>query len=180
VSLFKCHRPNGIGIAFVERVTFGLQSLSSSKRIDVKNDIMPVGDSEAFFQRFDENPFHQFIGLSVADIADDYACLRLTVTETTPTGIGGSVNGGVLATMVDMAAVAAVFSKALPGSVPAGTADLSITYLRQAHGQWLEAKARVIKRGRQLSTVAIDIENDEGRLCSTGQVLYAMRIGTDA
>jgi hypothetical protein len=28
--------------------------------------------------------------------------------------------------------------------------------------------------------VAIDIENDEGRLCSTGQVLYAMRTGTDA
>ena len=61
----------------------------------MKNDIMPVGDSEAFFQRFDENPFHQFIGLSVVEIADDYACLRLTVTETTPTGIGGSVNGGI-------------------------------------------------------------------------------------
>lgn len=180
MSLFKCHRPNGIGIAFVERVTFGLQRLSSSKRITVKNDIMPAGDSEAFFQRFDENPFHRFIGLSIAEIADDYACLRLTVTETTPTGIGGSVNGGVLATMVDMAAVAAVFSKALPGSEPAGTADLSITYLRQAHGQWLEAKARVIKRGRQLSTVAIDIVNDDGRLCSTGQVLYAMRTGASA
>ena len=38
----------------------------------------------------------------------------------------------------------------------------------------------VIKRGRQLSTVAIDIVNDEGRLCSTGQVLYAMRTGADA
>ena len=147
MSLFKCHRPNRIGTAFVERVTFGLQILSSSKRIDVKNDIMPVGDSEAFFQRFDENPFHQFIGLSVVEITDDYACLRLTITQTTPTGIGGSVNGGVLATMVDMAAVAAVFSKAMPGST-AGTADLSITYLRQAHGKWLEAKARVIKRGR--------------------------------
>jgi uncharacterized protein (TIGR00369 family) len=146
----------------------------------VKNDIMSVGESEAFFQRFDENPFHRFIGLSIAEIADDYACLRLTVTETTPTGIGGSVNGGVLATMVDMAAVAAVFSKALPGSEPAGTVDLSITYLRQAHGQWLEAKARVIKRGRQLSTVAIDIVNDDGRLCSTGQVLYAMRTGASA
>jgi len=179
VSLFKCHRPNRIGTAFVERVTFGLQILSSSKRIHVKNDIMPVGDSEAFFQRFDENPFHQFIGLSVVEITDDYACLRLTITQTTPTGIGGSVNGGVLATMVDMAAVAAVFSKAMPGSVPAGTADLSITYLRQAHGKWLEAKARVIKRGRQLSTVAIDIVNDEGRMCSTGQVLYAMRTAAD-
>lgn len=141
----------------------------------MKDEIMPVGDREAFFEQFDQNPFHQFMGLSVAEISDDYACLRLTVGPTTPTGIGGSVNGGVLATMVDMAAVGAVFSRAMPQSVPAGTADLSITYLRQAHGNWLEARAKVIKRGRQLSTVSIDIVNDEAILCSTGKVLYAMR-----
>ena len=144
----------------------------------MKNDIMPVGDSEAFFQRFDENPFHQFIGLSVVEITDDYACLRLTITQTTPTGIGGSVNGGVLATMVDMAAVAPYSVRPCPVVCPR-VADSSITYLRQAHGKWLEAKARVIKRGRQLSTVAIDIVNDEGRMCSTGQVLYAMRTAAD-
>ena len=77
--------------------------------------------------------------------------------------------------MVDMAAVAAVFSKAIDGSEPAGTADLSITYLRQAHGEWLDAIATVIKRGRQLSTISVEIRDDVGRLCSKGQVLYAMR-----
>ena len=77
--------------------------------------------------------------------------------------------------MVDMAAVAAVFSKAIDGSEPAGTADLSITYLRQAHGEWLDAIATVIKRGRQLSTISVEIHDDAGRLCSKGQVLYAIR-----
>jgi acyl-coenzyme A thioesterase PaaI-like protein len=100
------------------------------------NEIMPVGDREAFFQRFDENPYHRYMGLTV-------------------------------------------FSKAMPGSEPAGTADLSITYLRQAHGRWLDAKATVTKRGRQLSTVAIEIFTDEGRLCSSGRVLYAMRTAPD-
>lgn len=120
------------------------------------------------------------MGLTIAEVTPDMARLRLTVTDTTPTGIGGSVNGGVLATMVDMAAVAAVFSKTMEGSLPAGTADLSITYLRQAHGAWLEAEARVIKRGRQLSTVEVNILNDQGRLCCRGQVLYAMRSSSSA
>ncbi len=138
-------------------------------------EIPPLGDREGFFERFNENPFHRYMGLTIAEVTPDMARLRLTMTDTTPTGIGGSVNGGVLATMVDMAAVAAVFSKPMEGSLPAGTADLSITYLRQAHGAWLEAEARVIKRGRQLSTVEVNILNDQGRLCCRGQVLYAMR-----
>jgi uncharacterized protein (TIGR00369 family) len=142
-------------------------------------EIMPMGDSDAFFDRFNDNPFHQYMGLTVAEVAPDAARLRLTVTDTTPTGIGGSVNGGVLATMVDMAAVAAVFSKMLPGSLPAGTADLSITYLRQAHGAWLDATASVIKRGRQLTTVEVSILNDQGRLCCRGQVLYAMHASAE-
>ena len=141
---------------------------------------MPIGNREAFFERFDDNPFHRYMGLTVAEVSDDYAHLRLTVSDTTPTGIGGSVNGGVLASVVDMAAVAAVFSKSMPGSEPAGTADLSITYLRQAHGAWLDAKAKVVKRGRQLSTVAVEIYNDQGRLCSHGKVLYAMRTTSSA
>ena len=70
---------------------------------------MPLGVTKAFFQHFADTPFHRYIGLSVAEVADDFARLRLNVTDNTPTGIGGSVNGGVLATVVDMAAVAAVF-----------------------------------------------------------------------
>jgi 1,4-dihydroxy-2-naphthoyl-CoA hydrolase len=136
---------------------------------------MAEASPDDFFQRFNDNPFHQYMGLTIAEVSPDLARLRLSITPTTPTGIGGSVNGGVLASMVDMAAVAAVFSQSMPGSSPAGTADLSITYLRQAHGQYLDAIATVVKRGRQLCTVSVDIVNEQGRLCCRGQVLYAMR-----
>ncbi|MAM80292.1 MAG: hypothetical protein CMP89_06005 [Gammaproteobacteria bacterium] len=132
-------------------------------------------NSSTIFDNFDENPFHQYLGLRLIETKPDFVRLRLTIKDTTPTGIGGSVNGGVLSTMVDMAAVPAVFSNMLPGSEPAGTADLQITYLRQSHGEWVDAEATVVKRGRQLCTVQVDIKDSEGQLCAIGRVLYALR-----
>lgn len=128
-----------------------------------------------YFDGFDDVPFHRFLGLRLVERRPDHACLRLTITEQTPTGIGGSVNGGVIATMIDMAVIPAVFTGIREGSQPAGTADLRVTYLRQAHGAWIEAKATVIKRGRQLCVVEVSVTNDTGKLCARGSVLYALR-----
>ena len=57
-----------------------------------------------FFRTFDEHPFHQYLGLKLVEAMPDFVRLRLEKTATTPAGIGGSVNGGVLATMIDMGA----------------------------------------------------------------------------
>ena len=128
-----------------------------------------------FINDFNNNPFHRYLGLTVAEQRKDFGRLRLQRTESTPTGIGGSVNGGVIATMIDMATIVAVFSELSDTTVPAGTADLAVTYLRQAHGVWIDAEAAVIKRGRQLCSVEVSVTNDEGVLCARGRVLYAMR-----
>jgi acyl-CoA thioesterase len=130
-----------------------------------------------FFENFDQVPFHRYLGLTLAEWRSDYARLRLTLNEHTPTGIGGSVNGGVIATIIDMAAIPAVFAGMREGSQPAGTADLQVTYLRQAHGAWIDAEATVLKRGRQLCTVEVSVRNDSGELCARGRVLYALRTG---
>jgi uncharacterized protein (TIGR00369 family) len=137
----------------------------------------PTPLEAGFFEGFDDIPFHRYLGLTLAERRDGYARLRLTINETTPTGIGGSVNGGVIATMIDMATIPAVFTGLREGSVPAGTADLQVTYLRQAHGRWVDAEATVIKRGRQLCTVEVSVVNDQGELCARGRVLYALRAG---
>lgn len=131
----------------------------------------------AFFEQFDDKPFHRYLGLRLVERREGYARLRLTVTDTTPTGIGGSVNGGVIATLIDMATIPAVFTGLRQGSVPAGTADLQVTYLRQAHGAWIDGEATVIKRGRQLCVVEVSVSNDSGELCARGRVLYALRAG---
>jgi acyl-CoA thioesterase len=128
-----------------------------------------------FFESFDDIQFHRYLGLTLVERRDGYARLRLTRSEHTPTGVGGSVNGGVIATLVDMAVVPAVFTGMREGSLPAGTADLQVTYLRQAHGAWVDAVAQVVKRGRQLCYVEVSIVNDAGELCARGRVLYALR-----
>ncbi len=134
-----------------------------------------MADFETSFGNFNENPFHQFLGLEMVEARPDFVRLRLNITESTPTGIGGSVNGGVVSTMVDMAAVPAVFTAMREGSEPRGTADLQVTYLRQSHGKYIDAEATVIKRGRQLCTVEVEIKNDKGELCAKGRVLYALK-----
>jgi uncharacterized protein (TIGR00369 family) len=128
-----------------------------------------------YFEQFDDIPFHRYLGLKLLERRDGWAKLRLTRTQNTPTGIGGSVNGGVIATMIDMAVIPAVFTGLREGSVPAGTADLQVTFLRQAQGAWIEAEAEVIKRGRQLCSVEVSVTNDAGVLCARGRVLYALR-----
>jgi uncharacterized protein (TIGR00369 family) len=117
------------------------------------------------------------LGITLLERKPGYGKIVLSKGENTPTGIGGSVHGGVLASMVDIAMLVAMFAEMREGEVPAGTAELSITYLRQAQGKHIYATARVIKRGRQLSSVEVDITDDEDRLCARGRTLYAFRAG---
>lgn len=127
------------------------------------------------FSGFDDVPFHRYLGLTLVERRDDYARLRMTIGDDTPTGIDGAVNGGAVATLVDMAAIPAVFTGLREGTEPGGTADLQVTYLRQAKGRWIEAEATVLKRGRNLCTVEVSVHNETGVLCARGRVLYALR-----
>ena len=124
---------------------------------------------------FNNDPFHKYLGLTLEETGKNFARVKLKIGTTTPTGINNSVHGGVLATMIDMAAVTAVFASMREDDIPGGTADLQISYLRQAHGNWLEANANVLKKGRQLASIQVDIINNERTLCASGRVLYAFK-----
>jgi uncharacterized protein (TIGR00369 family) len=131
--------------------------------------------SANFIQDFDSHPFHKMLGVSLVEHKPNYGKIVLTKTSDTPSGIGGSVHGGVLASMVDVSMLVAMFAEMREGEIPAGTAELSITYLRQAKGARIYATAQVIKRGRQLSSIEVDITDDDDQLCARGRVLYAFR-----
>jgi uncharacterized protein (TIGR00369 family) len=139
--------------------------------------IEPHEAFEAYKAEFDANPYHQSLGITVLERRPGYGRIVLRKDENTPGGIGGSVHGGVLAAMVDIAMLVAIFAEQREGEVPAGTAELSITYLRQTHGEHIYASANVIKRGRQLSLIEVDITDDEDKLCARGRTLYAFRAG---
>ena len=129
-----------------------------------------------FSENFDSNPFHKYLGLKVAEYRDGFGRLRLTVGSDTPTGIGGSVNGGVIATMIDMSSIVAVFAGIPDGTTPAGTADLNVTYLTTSPRRLGGRSATVVKRGRQLCTIEVRVTSEEV-LCAIGRVLYSVRSG---
>lgn len=90
-------------------------------------------------------------------------------------GVGGSVHGGLLAAMVDIAVLEALFPMFEPDDEPSGTADLNITYLRPAIGARIVAEATVLRKGRQLAVAEVEILSEEGRLCAKGRCIYAIK-----
>ena len=44
--------------------------------------------TEDFFNRFDQDPFHKYLGLTLEEHKADFARVRLSINESTPTGIG--------------------------------------------------------------------------------------------
>lgn len=77
-----------------------------------------------------------------------------------------SFHGGVIATLIDLAGHAAVAVKI--GRM-APTIDLRIDYLRPSSGEDVTARARLIKAGRTIGRVDIEITDTQGRLIAIGR-----------
>ncbi len=139
---------------------------------------MTSDEFETYRREFDAQPLQKMLGITLIERRVGFGRICLARTAATPQGIGGSVHGGVLAAMVDIAMLVAVFTQLRPGQEPAGTADLNISYLRPAQGPRIFADATVVKHGRQLAMVEVGIVDDEDRLCAKGRTLYAFRSST--
>lgn len=78
----------------------------------------------------------------------------------------GSVNGGHLSALADHVAGLAVMT-ALPGEVAPATAELSLHFLRAARATPLVASAKVVRQGRRIGFVLVEVADAEGRACLT-------------
>jgi uncharacterized protein (TIGR00369 family) len=126
---------------------------------------------------FASMPLHKAMGLELEESRPGFARIRLATSAFTQGGVGGSVHGGLLAALVDIAtleALVGMFAQDTESS-PAGTADLNITYLRPSLGTHIWAEATVLRKGRQMAVAEVAITDEQGRLCAKGRTLYALR-----
>ena len=131
--------------------------------------------SEEERRLWEELPFNRYLGMKLEEAADGYCRISIRPTGSTPRGVGGSVHGGILASLVDIAALAAVRSAAGPNDIMAGTAELNISYLRPASSELVVTEGRLLKKGRSLAVIDVDISDGQGRLFCKGRVQYALR-----
>lgn len=107
------------------------------------------------------SPFVRHVGIELIDVADGRAELSLAFHDDLVT-IGRVVHGGAIATLIDTAAMAAAWGGAEVPEQPRGaTVDLSISFLAPAEGRALTAAARVVRRGRRLVNVQVDVSADD-------------------
>ena len=115
-------------------------------------------------------PFHQWLGLKLLTMNDNdielSVCWRPEfVVNVDP----GNTHGGILATLVDIAAdcaVATKVGKALP------TVDMRVDFHRIAEKGDLRIRGKVIRVGRKLATAEAWVMDGAGRIVASGRALF--------
>jgi uncharacterized protein (TIGR00369 family) len=130
-------------------------------------------------ERFNALPLYKQLGLTLDEARPGFARVSMATSQLTLGGIGGSVHGGLLAALVDIAMLEAMFPSFLASDQPAGTADLNITYLRPALGAKVVAEATVLRKGKTLAVTEVAILDGEGNLCAKGRTIYVIRQRTN-
>ena len=115
-------------------------------------------------------PYAQLLGINFEDATRGAATLSLNARPELER-FGGIMHGGALASLADTASAFAVLSILEPGEQTV-TVDLTLHYLRPATVGKLTANARVLRAGRRVATVSVEIFNGAGALAVTALTTY--------
>lgn len=109
-------------------------------------------------------------GIELVEAAGGRAKARLVVAEPVQ-NMGGTLHGGAIATIVDDVGTIAIITGDRNGR-PGVTTDLNVSYLAPAPaGAAVLAEATVLKIGRTLAFVAVDLRREEdGVLVAQGRM----------
>lgn len=115
-------------------------------------------------------PYARFLGLELGDLADGQVSVHLQVRDELLQN-QGVVHGGALASLIDTASAFAVLSQ-IDINERVTTTDLTIHYLRPVTSGRMTATARVIRGGRRLFVLSVDVSNNDGSLLATAVTTY--------
>lgn len=118
-----------------------------------------------------QGPIWKDYRAKVVTSGEGEAVLHVPIKEEM-TQFHGSVHGGVIATVSDMAMAAAVNSLVAEDEFTV-TAELKVNYLRPATGSFLRANAKVIKRGKTLTHCQCEVfDENEKQVCFVVATFY--------
>jgi uncharacterized protein (TIGR00369 family) len=127
---------------------------------------------ELFGAWLEHSRFARVTGLRVDEMEVDRAIVTMPYAEDLTT-FGDVVHGGAIATLLDVAAVAAAWSGVTDeGAATGATVSSSVNYLRAAKGTDLTATARVTRRARSFCFCEVIIRDASNEPVAQGLVTY--------
>lgn len=115
-------------------------------------------------------PYAHFLGMEIGELSDGAATVRLEVRDELKQN-QGVVHGGVIASLIDTASAFAVVTQLGP-SERVTTTDLTIHYLRPTTKGSMTATARLVRGGRRLFVISVEVWNDQKSLLATAVTGY--------
>jgi uncharacterized protein (TIGR00369 family) len=119
--------------------------------------------------RINPIPIVRTLDLRIVEM-DDGICIAKVPRKQRYDGVYRSFHGGLLMTIADSVACFAIFTKKGP-EIELTTTDMNIRFLAPCLTD-VTAKAKVIKAGRTLCPVAVDLYDQNNILVAVAQVNY--------
>ena len=116
-------------------------------------------------EAFEAVPFAHFLGIRLGALKRGEATLHLELRDELRRN-NGVAHGGVAASLADTAAAFAILTVIEPGQTTT-TVDLTIHYLRPLLRGQATAKARVVRLGRRIITISVEVFDETETLAAT-------------
>ena len=125
-------------------------------------------------ERLKLGPYHQWLGVQATQLTDDEVVFHIPFRDEMMVHPERHyTHGGILATIIDMAADYAIM--AWTGmAVP--TIDIRVDYHRAAVKCDMTAKARIINLGRVYSTAEAEVYNPNGKMLASGRGTFLTNV----
>ena len=116
-------------------------------------------------EAFEEVPFARLLGIELGELRRGAATLHLEAREELKRN-RGILHGGVVASLADTAAAFAVLTLSEAGQATT-TVDLTVHYLRPLAAGRATARARVLRAGRRILVISVDVFDESQALAAT-------------
>jgi uncharacterized protein (TIGR00369 family) len=117
-----------------------------------------------------DEPFFDLLGLQPEEATTDFGRMRLPFKADLQQA-RGLVHGGVIASLIDSVGVLAI-KATMPEAIGGSTVSMTVNYLAPARQIDLIAEAHIIRRGRSIVFLDVDVFAPDGERIAKGQLTY--------
>lgn len=145
---------------------------TETERFVAAAEALDAGDFQRWSELTREDvPVHDLMGLDLVQL-NDPTLLAMPLTNKVRGAGPGTVHGGLLATLADVASAVSLQGAYAVGTEVPVTTDMHVRYYRQPQTGPVTAEAKVVHRGRRLLGTECSITDGDGRVLTRSTATY--------